>query len=178
MTLRKFRSGALRNKYSSPRFCEVKMCFICFSSAEKLLVIFSPALIFSPAQLFYSSMRDGAKGAHLVLSFVSRQKKERSPEGCDSNFKRQMSQDNSSFSFACPKENEPKEKGARENGPDYVGNAPSFNKEGDFNKRWSMANGGVLKNRPFRRPESLLMEGRDSIFAKGIHALEGIPINS
>lgn len=60
MALEKFRSGALRNKYLSPLLYDNETYFICLSGAEKFSAILSPALIFS-----------------LVLSFVSRQKKER-----------------------------------------------------------------------------------------------------
>ena len=60
MALREFRSGALRNKYSARADCKAMTYIICFSSAMKFLAIFSPALIFS-----------------LVLSFLSREKKER-----------------------------------------------------------------------------------------------------
>jgi len=58
MALKKFRSGALKNKYLSPELNRNELHFICFSGTEKFLAIFSPALIF-----------------YLVLSFVSRQKK-------------------------------------------------------------------------------------------------------
>ncbi len=103
MALRKFRSGALRNKCSSPLLFGSETYFICFSPAkggvnfaEKLLAIFSPALTFS-----------------LVLSLVSRQEKERSSESSlQPNLKVQVLDGICSFSFARPKENEPKEKGA------------------------------------------------------------------
>ena len=61
MALRKFRSKALKNKYGFTLLCGTKMYFICFSEAENFSAVFHVALIFS-----------------LVLSFVSRQKKERS----------------------------------------------------------------------------------------------------
>ena len=61
MALRKFRSKALKNKYGFTLLCGTKMYFICFSEAENFSAVFPVALIFS-----------------LVLSFVSRQKKERS----------------------------------------------------------------------------------------------------
>ncbi len=64
MALKEFRSEALKNKYSFPVLFGNETYFICFSEAEKLLAIFSPALTFS-----------------LVLSLVSRQEKERSSEG-------------------------------------------------------------------------------------------------
>ena len=92
MALRKFRSGALRNKCSSPLLFGSETYFICFSFAEKLLAIFSPALTFS-----------------LVLSLVSRQEKERSSESSlQPNLKVQVLDGICSFSFARPKENEPK----------------------------------------------------------------------
>ena len=99
MALRKFRSGALRNKCSSPLLFGSETYFICFSPAkggvnfaEKLLAIFSPALTFS-----------------LVLSLVSRQEKERSSESSlQPNLKVQVLDGICSFSFARPKENEPK----------------------------------------------------------------------
>ncbi|MGO9480396.1 MAG: hypothetical protein ACLP05_01265 [Candidatus Kryptoniota bacterium] len=57
--LKKFRGEASENKYGlAPAFGH-GTCFICFSEAKKFSAVFSPALIFS-----------------LVLSFVSRQKKE------------------------------------------------------------------------------------------------------
>jgi hypothetical protein len=54
----------------------------------------------------------------LVLSFVSRQRKERlSLINLYMFLVSVASNSDRSFSFARPKENEPKEKGARENGP-------------------------------------------------------------
>ncbi len=92
--------------------------------------------------------------------------------------KRQMSKDNSSFSFARPKENEPKEKGARENGSDSVGSAPPFYTQGDFNKRWSATHRRVCQNHPFRKLRNFSGEGRCSIFARGIKCWTAAPMNS
>jgi hypothetical protein len=71
------------------------MYIICFSSTTKFGAIFSRALIFS-----------------LILSFLSREKKERCQEDSTLLFQATASGDGCSFSFARPKENEPKEKGA------------------------------------------------------------------
>ncbi len=97
MALRKFRSVTLINKYGFTLPDGNSPYIICFSGAEKFLDIFSPALMFS-----------------LVLSFVSRQKKEhRSRIWLESPSNIYQSVDNyCSFSFVRPKENEPKEKGA------------------------------------------------------------------
>ncbi len=112
-----------QNECSSPLLFGSETYFICFSPAkgwvnfaEKFLAIFSPALTFSPALLLYTSMRDAApRGAvsatrrHLVLSLVSRQEKERSSESSlQPNLKVQVLDGICSFSFARPKENEPK----------------------------------------------------------------------
>ena len=92
MASKKFRSGAWKNKYSSPLSSGNVMCFICFSSAEKFLAIFSLALTFS-----------------LVLSLVSRQEKELfSNEDLQIVFVERTFDDSCSFSFARPKKTEPK----------------------------------------------------------------------
>ncbi len=104
MVLRKFRSpadcginSALKNKYGFALQDGNNPYVICFSGAEKFLDIFSRALIFS-----------------FVLSFVLRQKKEHPLVlGLELLFDTESYVDGCcSFSFACPKENEPKEKGA------------------------------------------------------------------
>ena len=94
MALEEFRRGALRNKYSTHESGEGLMYIICFSSTTKFGAILSPALIFS-----------------LVLSFLSREKKERCQEDSTLLFQATASGDGCSFSFARPKESEPKEKG-------------------------------------------------------------------
>ncbi len=90
-----------QNKYLSPADNGDVAYFICFSGAEEFLAIFSQPLIFS-----------------LVLSFLSREKKER--------FERKMYhqsssvkilQEDCSFSFARPKVNR-KERAPCENGSD------------------------------------------------------------
>ena len=114
---------ALRNKCSSPLLFGSETYFICFSPAkggvnfaEKLLAIFSPALTFS-----------------LVLSLVSRQEKERSSESSlQPNLKVQVLDGICSFSFARPKENEPKEKDAPRKWFRLCRNRPVPNKGGDF----------------------------------------------
>ncbi|MCL4511232.1 MAG: hypothetical protein M1470_09220 [Bacteroidetes bacterium] len=103
MALRTFRSGALRNEYLSPLYFKDMTYFIRFSSTKKCLAqrvelstIFSPALIFP-----------------LVLSFVSRQRKVLSEKhGLRQNLKELLFDDICPFSFARPKENGQKGKGA------------------------------------------------------------------
>ena len=86
MTTRKSRSGASRNEYSTPPITEGAPAIIRFSEAERFSVIFSPALIFP-----------------LVLSFVSRQRKEHYQGDRPRSSQIATFGDSCSLSFARPK---------------------------------------------------------------------------
>jgi hypothetical protein len=76
------------------------------------------------------------------------------------------------FTFFChPKESEPKEKGARENGSDFVGIVPFPVVGGDFNIPWYTNLGGNSQNRLLRYLEGFCGLGTELHFRKGIPEL-------
>jgi len=135
MASRKFLSGTLKNKYGSLLLRHDSLHIICFSGAKKFLAVFSPALAFS-----------------LVLSLVLRQEKERFAHLISHPvFKELKLWRDCSFSFVRPKENEPKEKGAGENGPDncHYRDRHVPEEEGDFNMRRYIYDSRDSRNRLF-----------------------------
>ena len=140
MALREFRSGALRNKYSARADCKAMTYIICFSSAMKFLAISSPALIFS-----------------LVLSFLSREKKERYKERGTMHIEGVPFNEGCSLSFARPKESELKVLPCGI--PHYFIELSCLSGKKDGPRKWSRsAHGGSESSRPFVR-EAILING-------------------
>jgi hypothetical protein len=170
MTIRKSRSGALRNEFSIPAMAENATGIIRFSparrgvhSAERFSVIFSPALIFP-----------------LVLSFVSRQRKEHYQGDRHRSFRKATFGDGCSLSFARPKESEPKEKGGlRKWSRSAVGASGS---SCPFMREAISMNGGtyMADENPEIASSGIEKEtvdaGRDSIFARRYAGVCPMPI--